>query len=451
MHGARIRTAWLAVAGLTVWVGTLSPLEARRLAAEIDFYLGDDCAAMGFERDANNQVPPEQAGPNLAAYCSLPPPPPPPDPGAPPGIIVPPDPTPTFSAPGTGATSNRIGRRAGSELRRRAPPPEDEEEQDNGMALHWRQLDRALGGGSSEFYLEGQTPWSAYLTLEREREEQQQTRLEDGHDSRGQAVLIGADRWLSANVLLGIAADIRRVEGSPRNGGDFTIDSQGLTLYGSFLPDQRGTFIDLSLGVSRQDMEQRRRTLREIIEGDPDSDPQIDIPPTVVRGTTDGSSVHAALGVGTDFTSGRYVVGPRASLQLRRTRMDAYRERGETPLTLTYDDRTQQSVQSMIGLYASAAFSLPKAVLVPQLEVNWIHEFRDDQQTLTARFAEDRRDDPVILRYNDQPPDRDYYLAQVAVTAVLPYGISAFAALRTTFRHDYLRQRSAAIGLRAEF
>lgn len=132
-----------------------------------------------------------------------------------------------------------------------APTGGHKGEADKSVTLHWRRLDHALGGGSSEFHLEGQTHWSAYLTVELEREEQRRTRFEDGHESRGRSVLIGADRWLSTNIRLGIVADIRREEGRPRNGGDFTINSHGLTLYGSFLPDQRGTFIDLSLGISR--------------------------------------------------------------------------------------------------------------------------------------------------------------------------------------------------------
>jgi Autotransporter beta-domain len=76
--------------------------------------------------------------------------------------------------------------------------------------------------------------------------------------------------------------------------------------------------------------------------------------------------------------------------------------------------KTEKSLRSMTGVQASKAMGFSAGVFVAQLNVDWLHEFEDDQHLITARFAEDLRPE-------------------------------------TTFDHDYLEQSGASLGLRREF
>jgi hypothetical protein len=89
--------------------------------------------------------------------------------------------------------------------------------------------------------------------------------------------------------------------------------------------------------------------------------------------------------------------------------------------------------------------------LTLQLNADWVHEFEDDQRELTARFAEDYRANPTRLRFLDEAPDRDAYVARISAVATLPHGIGAFITANKLFGHDYLSRYGGSIGVRKAF
>jgi uncharacterized protein YhjY with autotransporter beta-barrel domain len=119
-------------------------------------------------------------------------------------------------------------------------------------------------------------------------------------------------------------------------------------------------------------------------------------------------------------------------------------------MTLAFDEQTTTSLRSMLGLQASRPYLAGRVVLVPQLNVDWVHEYRDDQRTLTAHFAEDLRPDPSILRFLNEAPDRDWFVIKLSAVAVFVHGISGFVALEDMTGHTYINRYRASIGLRVE-
>jgi outer membrane autotransporter protein len=117
---------------------------------------------------------------------------------------------------------------------------------------------------------------------------------------------------------------------------------------------------------------------------------------------------------------------------------------------LAFDKRTQDSLIGSLGARAGVAFTNRFAVLTPQLDLQWLHEFRNDQQILTARFAEDLRPNPTRLNFLTQPPDRDSYTARLSIAAIFTDGLSAFATVEMLLGHEFQDRFGASLGVRWE-
>jgi outer membrane autotransporter protein len=119
-------------------------------------------------------------------------------------------------------------------------------------------------------------------------------------------------------------------------------------------------------------------------------------------------------------------------------------------MSLAFDAQSYSSLQSAAGLQASMALNIGGAVLVPQLNLNWLHEFSDDQRAIDVRFAEDLRAIPKRFQFLNQPPDRDMYLARLSMVLMLKNGVSAFATADKLLDHDYRDELGGSVGVRIE-
>jgi len=90
-------------------------------------------------------------------------------------------------------------------------------------------------------------------------------------------------------------------------------------------------------------------------------------------------------------------------------------------------------------------------VLVPQLGVNWIHEYGDNQRSVSAQFAQDLRDNPTKFSFETDKPDRDFFELSAGVSAVLPHNIQAFVNYRILVGHDFYDNQVGTAGLRVTF
>jgi outer membrane autotransporter protein len=173
-------------------------------------------------------------------------------------------------------------------------------------------------------------------------------------------------------------------------------------------------------------------------------------PPASADSTTHERDLGAELHTGYDFSLGSLTVGPRASVTFAHSDLDPYTESGATPMTLAVNEQTRTSLRSQLGFQVASAIKMAKGVLVPQLNADWLHEYRDPQQMLSAHFAEDLRPDPVELHFLNNPPDRDWFVIRVAAVVVLPRGFSGFAEIARTAGGLYVQRVQATLGIRME-
>jgi len=146
-----------------------------------------------------------------------------------------------------------------------------------------------------------------------------QTTFSDGFDSTVLGATAGADFRFSNIFLAGAAFNFVNREGDFDGGGDFTTNSYGGLVYGSFMPIPT-MFLDVSLGYTKHNYEVDRPVSYVTLGG------------TSFGGdaTNDSNGYEIAVRAltGYDHTIGNFTVGPRIGVNYSRLSIDHYSENG---------------------------------------------------------------------------------------------------------------------------
>jgi len=287
-----------------------------------------------------------------------------------------------------------------------------------------------------------------FVTAEGDWVRKDLTRFESGFSSDAGGVTLGADYralpWLTA----GLAFSYLNTHGDFNgNNGDLHTDAYGVTLYGSVTP-LPNLFVDGTLGFTRRDYEiVRRATYFNAVS-------LIGID-GFVKGDTTGNEFRTSVQAGYDFVRGALTVGPRVGVNYSTNHIDAFNERNLSPrhldtgLQLAYDDQHRESLTSTVGAFLSYAFSTSVGIFVPQLTAEWVHEFFDNQRVIYFRFREDLGQ--TKLRFQTDPPDRNYANVGTGVVLVLPKGMQVFLSFRALVGYSDRQAYTANGGFRIAF
>jgi uncharacterized protein YhjY with autotransporter beta-barrel domain len=416
--------------GIAVLAASLSaaysiPAQAQTLDQQYEYYLAGKCQNMGFARDASSAVLPGQAGPNLFAFCTGPP------------LTA----GPTESSSSGGGAGAGAGRGEGAEedaalRRRREKMRHDGNDEPTADAT-----DVDLGSFGAT---------SAFASFDYLRERQKTTVYEAGRVSDSLDGTFGIDHRFALAGLAGLAFKYHHQRGDIDSGGVFDVNGGGVWAYGSWWPRER-LFVDFAAGIDLYRLGTQRIVSRQTTILLPAGHSTFYDPgPRLASSNTHSHLRSAELATGYDFSFASLSVGPRGALTFKHTALDAFAETGNTPMTLAFNGQSDTSLRSLLGMQASKAFTPRGFVVLPQLNVDWVHEYQDDQRFISARFAEDLRPDPSILRFLNQAPDRDWFVVRASTSAVFPHGVSTFMALETMAGHTYIDRYRASVGVRAE-
>ncbi len=287
-----------------------------------------------------------------------------------------------------------------------------------------------------------------FITAEGDWVRKDLTRFEPGFSSDAGGVIVGADYRVLPWLTAGLAFSYLNTHGDYNgNNGHFNTDAYGVTLYGSVTP-LPNLFVDGTLGFTRRDYDIVRRAsffapLSQVgVDG-------------FVKGDTTGNEFRTSVQAGYDFIFGALTVGPRVGINYSTNHVDGFNERNLSPrhldtgLQLAYDDQHRESLTSTVGAFLSYAFSTSVGIFVPQLTAEWVHEFFDNQRVIYFRFREDLGQ--TKLRFQTDPPDRNYGNVGTGVVLVLPKGMQVFLAFRALVGYSARQAYTANGGLRIGF
>jgi uncharacterized protein YhjY with autotransporter beta-barrel domain len=399
------------------------PAAAQTLDEQYDFYLRTRCRNMNFANAGTTGAPSisaSDAGPNLRGYCS-------------PAGSTAQDTRPTTLLGGAAWSG------AGQEVQSGA----------DAAARRRREVLSGTGADDNTTQLAKLGAAAVFATFDYRHDRQVQSTWEPGSITRAVSAVLGIDRRFGSQGVLGAALRLERVTGDIDSGGDFDGNSGGLGVYGSWWPVD-SLFVDVAFSVETGSLDMRRIVGREIAITTSSGTSFVQDPaPAPVDSEPHRSSFSWDWRAGYDLSYLGFTGGPRLGFSVNHSRVRDYAESGDTPMTLRFDTRRTTSLQSVAGLQVGWALPIRGIAVVPQLNLDLVHEFANDQQLLRATFAEDLRDQPSELRFLGNAPDRGWRVYRASIAASLQR-FSAFLAYQKTSGHSLIDRYQASLGLRLE-
>ncbi|OUS01117.1 hypothetical protein A9Q81_09975 [Gammaproteobacteria bacterium 42_54_T18] len=130
------------------------------------------------------------------------------------------------------------------------------------------------------------------------------------------------------------------------------------------------------------------------------------------------------------------------------TIIDSYDETGSF-YALSLSEQREESLATAFGVKSAYVLNTKKAVYIPSLEVEWVHQYNEDARTIEATFAQSPSSGSFSIE--TQKSDRDYLNAAFSVSAMFSGGKSAFFRYDTLLGEDDRTSESYTLGGRYEF
>ena len=250
------------------------------------------------------------------------------------------------------------------------------------------------------------------------------------HDIDSINVTAGVDYRYSPTLVLGGAFVYSHSNNEfSGNIGDLEVDGYSLAVLGSWYP-QETWYVDGIIRGGFNDYDTTRR----------------DTTGTRANGSTDGGEFSISAGTGYDFTLRGWTAGPLFRITYTDVTIDSYRERNSTQ-ALDYDDQDIESLTTNLGAQVSRAINTNFGVVLPQANVEWVHEFEDDGRRVIARPV---AGGPAFAVPVDDL-DSNFFRGSIGTTLLLTHGRMLFARYEGELGRADRNDHSISLGARLEF
>ena len=158
------------------------------------------------------------------------------------------------------------------------------------------------------------------------------------------------------------------------------------------------------------------------------------------------------VGIGYDVLRGKWNLGVVAGIKWANTDTDPYTEiasSGSTPLLVRVEEQHIESQIFTIGGSLNRAYSQSWGVITTELDINMMHEAKDDQRQIRSFLI--FGDSSLPLDLETLAPDRDWGEVGVTVTTVLPHSLQFFFNYRKLFGIDGFSRDVTYLGGRVDF
>ena len=286
-----------------------------------------------------------------------------------------------------------------------------------------------------------------FITGEISTGSKDETDLESGLDFDTYGITVGVDYRITNQFILGGALGYIDTDTELENDAG-EIDTQGysLSLYGTYYAEQN-YFIDFSASYGANNFDQSRR-INYQLAGLADVNQKL-------SADYDGDMFSFFIGSGYDFNRGPWTFGPRADLEYIKSDVDEFTEEVSNPSTdgggwATRIESTDQNWLTLnVGGRLSYTHGADWGVLIPYARLDWLHEFEDDSQVISAHFVSDPGGNAIRIETDD--PDRDYLRLRIGTSAQFQNGMVGFINYGTILAHSDWTAHTISVGFRTEF
>jgi uncharacterized protein with beta-barrel porin domain len=293
------------------------------------------------------------------------------------------------------------------------------------------------------------------------------TSNEDGFNFHTYGVIAGVDYRFTPKLVLGGAFTYQSVNNDLDNtntlvnnvptsvsGGSADTRAYGFSLYGTYYVLEQ-FYVDGMLGFGWNNYS-LDRVIRYGLGTTPSGTGPGGTTPSInqiAHADPNGNQFSFSVGAGYDFRQGALAFGPLIRLQYLKLNIDGYQEKINNTLpgfgwALAQDSQDVESLTTALGGRVSYAISTGLGVLLPQVRIEWEHEFKNNSRILTAQFINDPQLQPIL--YTTDNPDRNYANISVALSATFRGGISAFIDYETVLGLANVSRHDITLGIRGE-
>ncbi|MCU7927610.1 MAG: autotransporter domain-containing protein [Candidatus Thiodiazotropha sp. (ex Dulcina madagascariensis)] len=273
-----------------------------------------------------------------------------------------------------------------------------------------------------------------------------ETDLESGVDFDTYGITVGADYRITNHFILGGAVGYIDTDAElEHNAGDLDTQGYSLSLYGTYYSEQN-YFVDFSATYGKNDFDQKRSIIYPL--------GGLNINQSL-KADYDGDIYSLFIGSGYDFNRGAWTFGPRADVEYIKSDVDGFTEEISDPTApgggwaTRIGETDQRWLTLNVGGRASYTQGMDWGVLIPYARLDWLHEFEDDAQIITAHFVSDPAGNAINIETDD--PDRDYLRLRIGTSAQFQNGVVGFIDYGTILAHSDWSSHTISAGLRMEF
>ncbi|MGE5171700.1 MAG: autotransporter outer membrane beta-barrel domain-containing protein [Rudaea sp.] len=269
------------------------------------------------------------------------------------------------------------------------------------------------------------------------------TELQDAYDYDAWSILAGLDYRVSDAFIIGGAVSYEDTHSRFDNSlGKVDAQTWSLSGYGTYTSGP--WYVDgfVSYGNVSYD------TTRTIFI--PSNNPAIAPISGSATASPDGEQWSLALGTGYNYQMTGYTLVPFARLGYIHVKNKSFSESEPgAGLGLSVGERTLESLQSALGGTISTVVNTASGVFTPYFTAQWVHEFKNDNPSLVAKFV----NDPQNLQFfiPTAEPTRDYGVFIVGASGTFANGVSGFVQFGGAAGLDNATNYSVVAGLRKEF
>ncbi len=298
--------------------------------------------------------------------------------------------------------------------------------------------------GDAESITSDSGNWSMFFTVENESLDRDASETESAFDSSLNSFVIGASYMPTVTSAYSLVLDVTQHDGDYEGGGDFALDTTGLHFLASFQTTDQFS-IDVAATYEDVSAERQRNTnftqlaanggLLLSIDGTPDADYDYDQMGLALRGIYDfnAGSLNIATQFGFDWLNSDY---------------GTYSEQGASGLELTFHDDEKKSLQAVLGIQGSYSMDTSFGAFIPQIDLTWRHEFKDDERDVNVSFVQDLNS--IQFSYQTDELDSDFAELSLGGVFVFKNGTQAFITVQTLLAHEDYDSFMASAGLRIE-
>ncbi len=238
----------------------------------------------------------------------------------------------------------------------------------------------------------------------------------------------GANYRLGPNMAVGVAAGYSYTKTDFNSQGHLNVDDVTAGLYATYFEGPLQVNLFVGGGYESYDSE------RSGLQGNPEGD-------------TEGGKFDTFLSTGYDLKAGKFTFTPTASVQYTYVGFNGFTESGSlAPLNIHSD--SWNSLRSTLGARMNYLLDFKGIAFVPELRLAWLHEYLDNQTSVTADFANGAGSPFSVFA---PTIGRDSMLFGASLSMQFTMAASAFLSYDAQFFRSNYSNQTFSGGLRFKF